>query len=336
MADGGDITKRKADAKKAAETFQISGKIDFLRDLRGSLEAGEINFDQFRDVGQSLAQRINDDLFAIGNRGGGAARDQASLLARFQSETGFGQSEGNVRQVSINPQTLPQNVQGDARNQLLPDNISEEERNFLIGGIPDDISIGSDRFDIEREGVRQKLQAFRQHQQNVETRSGRLDELSSLLAGEQERQFGLNSPFIQEDLQQQGLLRSSALGESFGREQARLSGAREFGIAQQSLSDRDADIQERNAILSGAQGFQSAGLQRGFSLDDFRREAALARSLGQQGSGGSVDDSSRFNLGGATSGATGGALTGFLIGGPAGAAVGGTVGAAGGGFGGGK
>lgn len=76
-------------------------------------------------------------------------------------------------------------------------------------------------------------------------------------------------PGIEEKLNSQSLLNSSALPQELAR--------------QASYSAQDVASQRANAIanaLVGKQGFQTAALNRGFSLSDFENQAKVAKAIG--------------------------------------------------------
>ena len=199
------------------------------------------------------------------------------------------------------------------------------DRDLPPGLTPEDIT---GQFDVEAEALRQQEQSRKVFEQQRSLRGERLEELRSLLASEEERQFGLSQPGIEESLQSRGLLRSSALGTELSRERGRLSGISQAGLAAQSLADREAELQGISDILGGRQQLQTSGLERRFSIEDFEREAQLARGLGAE----VAPSVSRNALLPAIQGATAGASAGSAFG-PYGAAIGGIGGAVTGAFG---
>ena len=145
----------------------------------------------------------------------------------------------------------------------------------------------------------------------------------------QQRQAGLL-----EELQTGGLLQTSELEAAFARESGQRTQQINQAIAAQSLQDRQAEVTGIGDILAKRQAFQTSGLQREFSLEDFERAARVARETGasvtpQVGGGGGA-------LAGLLGGAGSGAATGGAIGGAPGAAIGAGVGAVLGGVSGGK
>lgn len=277
-AERGEVADLELTAENAdlvARSFGVDSKIDFLKRIRSGLDEGTFSVREFLNLGKPLATRINEDLHTLVAQGQGAKSFE--LFNRFSGVTGFDQVSGDERNIEV---TLPDEFQKRLREELIDPNLPEEERRRLLEDIPTDIGFDEDRFQIEKEAVRQRRQGEALLGEAEDIRRGRLGELRNLLAGEEERIFSLDTPGIQEDLQRQGLLRSSGLGEALGRRRLELSGARETVLGSQALSDRDADIQMRQALLAGQLGFQTAGLEREFTTADFRREANLARQLG--------------------------------------------------------
>jgi hypothetical protein len=118
------------------------------------------------------------------------------------------------------------------------------------------------------------------------------------------------TPDIEEGLNAQHLLNSSALPQEIAKQASNLS--------QDVASQRANAIQ---AALTGRQGFETGALQRGLSLEDFVNQANVAKSIGAQfapqvGNG----------KGTAVSGLGAGAAAGAPFG-PWGAAIGGGAGA---------
>lgn len=77
------------------------------------------------------------------------------------------------------------------------------------------------------------------------------------------------TPGIEEGLNSQHLLNSSALPQELGRQASYLAN----DVASQNA-------QQKQAALTGLQGFQTGGLQRGLSLEDFVNQANVSKSIG--------------------------------------------------------
>lgn len=173
---------------------------------------------------------------------------------------------------------------------------------------------------IEAEAARQAEQSRQAFEAEKSIRSSRLTDLAALLTKEEDRKLNLEQPGIYEDLNTRGLLRSSGLGEALAREKSKLAGESANVLATQGLTDRDAEISGIQDILARTQQFQTSGLERKFTIEDFNREAETARALGSQYApqvkgGNSV-------LQGVLGSAASGAAAGGAIGGPWGAGVG--------------
>ena len=192
------------------------------------------------------------------------------------------------------------------------------------------IGAESDRQAEQRRKLFETLRGFREK---------RLSDLGELLREQQAFEFEEAIPGINEAAQTGGLFRSSGLGEALAKEGTRLTKRTGFALAQQSLADREADIEGITGITQGRLGFQTAGLKRRFSLEDFDKQVAIAKEFGELGIEGAPTVPQGFLGGGAFSGALSGATAGAAIGsafpGP-GTAIGAGVGLVAGGIGGSK
>lgn len=181
---------------------------------------------------------------------------------------------------------------------------------------------------IEQESIRQAEQQRQAFEAQNALSQQRMDQLRGLLTQQEDQQFDLAKPGIYEDLNTKGLLRSSGLGTALAKEKAALSASTNNQLSQTALGDTDRQIKSIADILAQQQSFQTSGLERRFTLEDFNKEANLAKSLGatnapQIKGGNSV-------LGGVLGGAVSGAGAGAALG-PWGAGAGAVLGAAGGG-----
>ncbi len=326
------------DPERVAEIFDevasdanigFEKRLTVLKRLKDLADAGDISGNQFAELATPLARRFGEELARVGGGRGAFARDF------FNQNTGF-------------------DLGDDFRNPVLREDKFEsgffdpvKEGLDPSGEIPRDIPFGSDRFDIEREALRQQSQARTALEEILGIRGAGRQELASVLAGQQERLFEEAVPNILEQSQAAGLLRSTGTGEALGREAGRLAAGTSEALALAGLGDIDVQSQGLQNILNQRLGFQTSGLQRSLSLEDFQREANLAQLLGAQAAP-QIDDagSKGFNLGSAFRGGAQGALTGALVGSAfgqpaAGAAIGGLGlfaggGLSGGGQGGGK
>lgn len=262
-------------ALNVANNAAVKDKISFLKRLREGLNKGDVSISDFSGFGKELADRVNRDLFQLGGSGRDAANLASQLLPKLQ-ETGFAQNQANPREINI---VLPESFQERVRNELIPDNIKGKEREELLKDIPFDIDVNSDRFAIEREAIRQKIQAKEEAEVAKRERSSRLDELRELLNTQGERTFKENNPLILEELNKRGQLDSSEVGNALARELARQKSISNEIVSAQSISDRDVDINASLDIGAATRGFQTEGLSRKFSLDDFNRNQLLSERL---------------------------------------------------------
>ncbi len=165
---------------------------------------------------------------------------------------------------------------------------------------------------IEQEGIRQQEQQRQALAAQDAIRAGRLNDLKTLLSQQEDRQFSENAPGIYEDLNSRGLIQSSGLGEALAREKAKLAANTNDQLTQQGLADRDADVSGIGDILSKLQSFQTSGLERKFTLQDFQNEADLAQKLGATNA--PTIAGGKSVLSGVLSGALNGAGTGAVVG----------------------
>lgn len=111
-------------------------------------------------------------------------------------------------------------------------------------------------------------------------RSQMLQEYADLISQQQNRILDENAPALYEDLNTRGLLRSSELGNAMGRERGKAAQILQENVGLQGLSDRDAYI---NALSGNTDNYlqgRSGAIQRRFSLEDFARQAKVAKDTG--------------------------------------------------------
>lgn len=154
-------------------------------------------------------------------------------------------------------------------------------------------------------------------------RKQRRGELATLLAQQADNEFKLSQPEIAEESNSGGILYSSGYGTALAKEKGRIATARDLQLAQQALSDTDADIAGRREVDAVGRGYGEQGMSRNFSLQDFAREGRVAKEIGGITTAPSVKGSGK---GGAMSGAMAGASAGAAAG-PWGALIGGGAGA---------
>jgi len=251
-----------------------------LKKLRKQLENEEISVAEFQRLGQPIAEQAIGDIGVIAGQSGKAASSVNPFISEIK-KTGFVQTGGAGETPEVQLR-LPENLELQSRDVLLQDpNLSPEEKRRLLETIPSDVRIGSDRFAIEKERVRQELRAEQEQLQRQQEREGQLTELEKILATQRKEAFAEGVPILSEQLQTQGLLQTSELERQFGKEEARLARESQNILATERLKARELDLGEKLDIQEASRRFQSAGLQREFSLSDFQREEQIARQIAE-------------------------------------------------------
>jgi hypothetical protein len=255
-----------------------------LKLLRAELDAGRLPVSEFLKEGRELSERIFNVQLTLGGQGKKAAQLGDQLRDMFaQANTGFRQEATGDAKTAIKT-ALPEQYQRRLREEMIPANITGEERERLLAEIPDDIGFDTERFKIEREGIRQAQQTKKTAAEQATRRQQGLTDLAKLLSERDSRMFKDAIPEIAEEAQAKGILNTSGYGEKLARERARLEAGSSEQIAQQALSDRDLDTNSLASILSAQQGFQKDALSREFSVDDYTKQTrdALALAKSQQ------------------------------------------------------
>ncbi len=111
----------------------------------------------------------------------------------------------------------------------------------------------------------------------------RLDDLATLLAGQNKAAFNADIPGIAGNAQKAGMLETSGFGQALSTDYANLQREADAKIAQQALSDRDLAIKGTGDIATNANNLDVAGVERQFSTSDQDKANALAMQLGQMG-----------------------------------------------------
>lgn len=104
--------------------------------------------------------------------------------------------------------------------------------------------------------------------------------LADALTKQSQAFFQQGLPQTEETLNAQHLLNGSGLGQEIGRQQAYLGAniANQVGTLGATDINRASDINLQ--ALQGQQGQQQAALSRGLSLQDFARQAQIAKAIG--------------------------------------------------------
>ena len=260
-----------------SEAARLAKLAESLRSFRKQLDSGDLSVQQFVEQAKPQAKEL---LQLIGGLAGRSSADAtfANQFLGVLPEAGFKHTGGTIADPTVKV-ALPQKFEEQARQELLPENLPEDQRQAILDEIPRDIGFDTDRFNIEREGIRQKLQQTEDIETAKTSREERLVDLGALLRKQGEEAFDINQAPILEQLQARGLAQTSELESSFARERRRQSDVTQNILTQQSLSDREADI--AGALSAGElqRDFQSSGLSREFGLEDLARSNALAREL---------------------------------------------------------
>lgn len=143
-----------------------------------------------------------------------------------------------------------------------------------------DQQVVADQAKIETEGQRQNQQMQDFITGDAATRASARDQLAQLLTQKAQQSFSETLPQTAEDYNSHHLLNSSGYGNEVARQQANLASQIANQVGMQGFSDIDLQSRQKQAALGGMQSFQTAGLNRGFNLDDFVRQGNLAREIG--------------------------------------------------------
>jgi len=261
-------------------------RVSALARLRELTEAGDVKVSEFLNAGEKVGKMLSQDFRAFGagsSRGTGVAN-------AFESQSGFRFKDAGTGAVEIQSELFGSDFQRRFREEILPDDLPEDQREAFLSQIPSDIPIESDRFAVEREGIRQAMQAQAAEAEAATTRESRLADLAALLQQQEESTFARLTPQLAEQAQAQGLFETSAFGESLARERTALAEQTQQALALQGLSDRDAEILGQLRADAIQRGFQTGGLQRQFGLEDissdFQRQLQIAALTQPQTGGG--------------------------------------------------
>ncbi len=259
-----DVAKQIANTADSPET-----KVVYLQRLREALDAGQIAVSDYVKIAQPLAQRVNDDLFTLGGQGRGGSQRANAVRQTFESTTGFIQNPQDRTKVQVN---LPQQFEQKVREELLPSNLTPEQRQRYLDEIPNDIGFDTGRFELEREGIRQQIQQEEAAKQQKTSRTQNLQDLAKLLAEGQDASFKRSIPILAEQANTKGIYRSTGFGDSLAREYSDLTQQTDQALALKGLEYNDLDTAAIMDALNTKRSFQSSGLDREFSLEDYTRQ----------------------------------------------------------------
>lgn len=226
------------------------------------------------------------------------------------------------------------------------------------------LDLTSDPGKLEAEGARQaaQLAAVLEQQNQIRQqglgtlnnsiteqaakRKADLEAMSKLLADRQMEQYNRAIPDLAEQANTKGILQSTGFGDILANKYRDLTADTQYELAKQGLSDSSTTLQQQYDLAKQGYGvtdqyaggladvantklgFQTSGLQRGFSLSDYAQQV---QDMAKYGQAPNPTSQSGSKGAGAVSGGLSGAATGGAVGGPWGAAIGGTIGAVGGG-----
>lgn len=145
---------------------------------------------------------------------------------------------------------------------------------------PPPTTAAEDQASIESEGMRQYKQWQDYISSDVGQRELARQKLAKLLTEQAAQSFAQTLPQTAEDYNARGLLNSSGYQQEVARQQATMAKAIASQLGLAGLTDVERQSLLGEKALSGLQGFQTSGLQRGFSLSDWEKQAQLAKEIG--------------------------------------------------------
>ncbi len=110
----------------------------------------------------------------------------------------------------------------------------------------------------------------------------RLNDLATLLAGQNNAQFNRDIPGIANTAQGQGFLETSGFGNALARDYTGLQAQTSEQLAQQALADRQLGINGIGDINTNKNNMLTSGLQRQFSVTDQSKANDLAQLIAAQ------------------------------------------------------
>lgn len=249
---------------------------------RAQLESGALTVDQYLKAVQPQTIEGLKQATALGGTGSGGANRARAFIDQLQQVSGLQQDLSQPGVYKVNPSgDFSTKYQQQIRESLLPASLTPEQRAAYLNDIPEDIQYGSDQYNIEKEGIRQKLQAENTAATQKTQRASQLSDLASLLSTQADTNFARSIPKIAEDANTGGIFRSTGYGNALAEQQKQLQEDVASKVSQQGLQDRAADTQSLSDILTAAQGFQTSGLERTFSLEDFNNQTQAALKFAQ-------------------------------------------------------
>ncbi len=250
---------------------------DYLKALRAALDAGEISVSEYLQKGMPVAKEGYQAAAQLGG-GGSASATNASRIRQLFAQAGFAnqQTADDPFGVRIN---LPSSYQEQVRESLLPAGLTPEQKAAYLKDIPQDIQLGTDQYSLEREGLRQKIQQEETLGKQKTARQQMLERLSGVLNTNANNQFDRSIADISEDANASGVFRSTGYGNALAKYRSQLEQDVATQLGSASIASENADINTLADIESNLQGFQTSGLNRKFSLDDFETQKRYAMDL---------------------------------------------------------
>lgn len=133
---------------------------------------------------------------------------------------------------------------------------------------------------IEQEGQRQYQQQQDFITSDAARREAARQQMAQLLTKQAQESFSETLPLTAEDYNAGHLLNSSGYGNEVARQQGSLAQQIANKLGETGLQDVNLQTQQQQDALGGLLGYQSSGLNRNFSLQDFQRQAQLSREIG--------------------------------------------------------
>lgn len=282
----------------------IAKTLQTLRGLKEDVKAGRLSLTQYNQILEPNARYIHG-MIGGGLSGGSRSADEAkragaeTILNEFMSYDPTSSTyRAKLPFTKSEYASLPENVlptRQDAQRGLFDPYMAPIERyqgDSQNGGGPGGTGVGSGGIEgggtdqgrdeakllAEAEFAKQQRQATLDA--NKTSRSGYISQITDQLLAQQKRQFSEAAPDIMEDLNSRGLLRSSALGDRFSKEQARLAAETSERLGLMGVEGAMDDLGTNTAINESYIGDRGNAIGRRFSLEDFARQYDAAIRLG--------------------------------------------------------
>ena len=140
-----------------------------------------------------------------------------------------------------------------------------------------------ERQQIEKLAGTQEAQSRKTLAEQEGIQRTRLDELTKLLAGQEDRHFNTAIPELANTAQNQGFLETSGFGQALSNARVGYAADTDAELKKQALADRQLSIDAIGNIGKNNNDLSTSGLQRQFSVTDNAKSEALARELGKMG-----------------------------------------------------